>query len=181
MTIAQQYHDACRKPSDIYEHLPVFVKTAQELDAQKVVELGSRGGVSTVAWLYAMEETDGHLWSVDLGNGPTALSHDRWTFIEGNDLDPKVVRQLPDDADIVFIDTIHTYEQTLAELNVYVHKVRPGGRILLHDSAVHAWIGMRGQPPFPVKTAVEEFCADEGLAATYRDNCFGLATIQIPE
>lgn len=181
MTIAQQYHDACKQKSDIFEHLPVFVKTAVDLNAQTVIELGSRGGVSTVAWLYAMEETDGHLWSVDLGEGPTALTHDRWTFVEGNDLDPAVVKQLPDDADIVFIDTIHTYEHTLSELNVYFHKVRPGGRILLHDTHVQRFRTMRGQPPYPVMKAVCEFCDEEDLEVTFRENCFGLGTIEIPE
>ncbi len=180
MTIAREYHDACKRHSDIVEHLPTFVRVADELQAQTVIELGTRGGVSTVAWLYAMEELDGHLWSVDLGDLPER-KHDRWTFIEGNDIDPKVVKQLPDGADIVFIDTIHTYQHTLAELNVYIHKVRPGGKILLHDTEVHSFRAHRHQPPFPVKAAVKEFCTEENLEVEFKPNCFGLAIISIPE
>ena len=51
--------------SDVYDHLGTFVGTAKELHAQKVIELGVRYGVSTIAWITAMHLTGGHLWAVD--------------------------------------------------------------------------------------------------------------------
>ncbi len=177
MSLADDYLKACGTPSDIYEHLPVFVETCVEMEARTVIELGTRGGVSTIAWLYGLEQTDGHLWSVDIDPAPK-FEHDRWTFLHGNDLTPGIFGQLPT-ADIVFIDTSHMYVQTLAELNLYRWKVRPGGIILLHDTELARPEGIgRNEPSFPVRRAVEEFCHDEGLTFTNRPNCFGLGRIE---
>ncbi len=171
---------ASHMPSDINEHLQTFYQLTHKLHAQKIIELGTRGANSTLAFLLAVEDTAGHVWSVDLEPAPT-LPSKRWTFIQGSDLDLEVLAQLPDDADIVFIDTSHAYQQTLAELNVYLWKVRPGGRIVLHDTARRRFLGMNRQPPFPVARAVDEFCAEEDLSVEYRDNCSGLGIITIPE
>lgn len=179
-TIAELYAQACYVPSDIVEHLPYFYDLVTTMGAKKVIELGTRGGVSTIAWLYALDQTDGHLWSVDIDPAPE-LPTDRWTFLQGDDIDPHIVRQLPQDADIVFIDTSHMYAQTLSELNVYRWCVRSGGKIVLHDTEVAQPGGWtRAQPRYPVQTAVREFCADENLTVEYRTNCFGLAIIEMP-
>lgn len=177
--IADQYRDACATPSDIYEHLPTFVEICRELDAKKVIELGTRGGVSTIAWLYGMEQTDGHLWSVDIDPKPD-LNHERWTFIQSDDLDVDLLRRLPV-ADVVFIDTSHDYQQTLAELNVYRWKVRPGGKIILHDTELAHPFGVNRTPRFPVKTAIEEFCTENWLTWKNHPECFGLGIIDTPE
>ena len=52
-----------------------------------------------------------------------------WNFIQADDL--KLDWDKP--IDHLFIDTSHTYEQTLAELNKFGSFVRPGGIITLHD------------------------------------------------
>jgi predicted O-methyltransferase YrrM len=177
--IVQKYREACETPSDIFEHLPTLVGLCESLNAKNVIELGTRGGVSTIAWLYGMELTDGHLWSVDIDPAPE-LTHERWTFLQGNDLDPQVVKQLPD-AEIVFIDTSHEYQQTVAELNVYRWKVKPGGKIVLHDTELAHPYGVTAVPRFPVKTAVEEFCQENWLTWKNYPNCFGLGIVTIPE
>lgn len=180
-TIAARYAKACETPSDIYEHLHVFVELCRKRDAKKVIELGTRSGVSTVAWLYGLDLTDGHLWSVDLDRPPN-LPSDRWTFLQGNDLDVDVFTALPDAVDIVFIDTSHMYEQTLAELNLYRWKIRDGGTIVLHDTELpfpEGWT--RAQPRYPVKVAVKQFCEAEGLVPRFLPNCFGLGIIDIPQ
>lgn len=176
--LASLFQAACQTPSDIYEHLPVFHELC--VGATKIIELGTRGGVSTIAWLYGLEH-QGHLWSVDIDPAPD-MTYPHWTFIQGDDLDPAVVGQLPDDADVVFIDTSHAYEDTLAELNVYRWKVKPGGKIVLHDTELRRPGGLlTRQPPFPVKVAVEEFCTEENLTWTNRPNNNGLGVIDIPE
>jgi predicted O-methyltransferase YrrM len=183
-SLAEAYERGCKIPSDINEHLHTFVTICRRLCAQDVIELGTRGGVSTVGWLFGLSDTRGRLWSVDLNSPPPTPDWvpDTWTFIQGDDLDPEVVKQLPDVVDVVFIDSSHMYDHTLAELHVYSTKVRPGGMIVLHDTNVvrpNGWT--RGQPNFPVRAAVEEFCAEEGYEPHFLPNNNGLGIISIPE
>jgi len=171
--LADRYEQLCATPSDIYMHLPTFVRLVEELDAQHVIELGTRTGVSTVAWLYGLEKTGGRLTSVDIDPKPNIEDWPHWTFHQADDLDPRLLTEL-DPADIVFIDTSHHYRQTLAELHVYRHLVRPGGRIVLHDTELPFPEGAPvGDPRFPVRKAIEQFCADEGLEFTVDPNTSG--------
>jgi hypothetical protein len=58
-SLTEQYQTVCVTPSDIVDHLPRFVAMVEELDAQHVIELGTRTGVSTIAWLYGLAKTGG--------------------------------------------------------------------------------------------------------------------------
>ena len=175
MTLADDYDRVCRTPSDIYEHLPRFVELAK--DAEHVIELGTRTGVSTIAWLYGLEG-HGRLTSVDIDAKPDIGEYDHWTFIQGSDLDPAVINQL-EPADVVFIDTSHLYEHTLAELNIYRYLVKPGGRIVCHDTMLERPEGAPVKPRFPVMVAVNEFATAEGLKWTNDAKCWGLAEIEV--
>jgi predicted O-methyltransferase YrrM len=177
--LVQQYRELCCTPSDIYLHLPRFAEMVESRNARHVIELGTRTGNSTIAWLYALERTDGRLTSVDLDERPPIGRHDRWTYIQGDDTDPKVIEQLSP-ADIVFIDTSHHYDHTCRELAIYRHLVKPGGLMVLHDTELRHPIDAPVVPAFPVKRAVAEFCEANGLAWTNYPECFGLAVIEVP-
>jgi predicted O-methyltransferase YrrM len=184
LTLAQAYTTELGRDSDIVEHLPTFVDVVHALKATTVIELGVRGGVSTTAWLYAVADTGGHVWSVDVDPTPahgTFADTGRWTFILGDDCSPEVLAQLPRSADVVFIDTSHAYDHTYRELAAYVPRVRPGGLVLLHDTEVLAPDNIGPQVPFPVKEAVRDFCAVWQLPWSNDPRCNGLATIPIPE
>lgn len=197
--LAERYEVLCATPSDINEHLPTFVAAVGELNAKRVVELGVRYGVSTIAWMYALYATGGHLWSVDCSfpvpanpqsdvgcdnvnlldpQGPLGVN-EQWSFLLGYDTWPETLNMLPDDRlDIVFIDTNHVYEETLVELDLYYPRVRGGGRIFLHDTAIEiTGNATTPQPPFPVRTAMEEFCAQNHLECDNVPNNSGLGTI----
>ncbi len=140
---------------DCVPHYPTLAALASQ--ASVVIELGVRGGVSTWALLDGLPE-DGHLYSVDILDciTPPRVSEDpRWTFIVGDDLDPAVQAQLPDEADLVFIDTSHTYEQTVAELAYFGTLT---DRMALHDYALP-----------DVKNAVDQFCVAEGWHITLNE------------
>lgn len=189
--LAERYARLCAEPSDIYEHLPTFVQAVSDLNATKVIELGVRYGVSTIAWLYALEGR-GRLWSVDCSFPVAAPGSDVnlldpqgplgvipwWVFVLGYDDWPEVLAALPEQADLIFVDTQHTFEQTKLELELYYPRVRPGGRILLHDTAIPTTgNATTPQPPYPVRTAIEQFCAERGLRWENRTNCSGLGII----
>ena len=176
--LAEMYRERCLTPTDIHEHLPTLVDLVVEHDCQHVIELGVCSGQSTTAFLYALEQTGGSLVSVDLDPAPAIGEWPHWQFIQGDDLDPRVFAQC-DLADLIFIDTSHGYRQTLQELYLYAHLVRRPGLMVLHDTELEHPIGESLKPAFPVKRAVEEFCASEGYEFTNNPACYGLALIRV--
>jgi cephalosporin hydroxylase len=141
---------------DCVPHYPTLTRLASE--AKTVIEWGVRGGVSTWALLDGLPQ-DGHLWSVDIDNcvvPPRVSADPRCRFLVGDDLDTAIQAQLPVDADLVFIDTSHTYDQTVAEL---AYAAQLTNRIALHDYALD-----------DVKRAVDEFCVREGWHIAIREH-----------
>ena len=178
LDLEARYNRLRTTPSDINEHLPTFVRLVDELQASHVIELGTRSGVSTIAWLWALTGTEGRLTSIDLSPRPDIGDYDHWTFIRGDDLDPTIVSQL-DPADIVFIDTSHLYSQTVKELNVYRWLVRPGGVIVLHDTENRIPEDAPARPLYPVKRAIKEFCEVNGFDWINLPYCWGLGIIRL--
>lgn len=194
--LKERYDRVLNAPSDIVEHLPTLVKNVIDLKAKKVIEIGVRYGVSTIAWLYALQPdigTGGQLWAVDCSfpvaetkdapnlldpqGGLTVLPY--WMFLLGDAHSKMVKDALPDKVDIIFIDTNHVYDEVLLELEMYYPKVRKGGRILLHDTAIEDTgnRGNRAKVSYPVRTAIETFCEKHELKWTNETNCQGLGTI----
>ena len=151
---------------DCLPHYPTLTRLARE--ASVIVEFGVRGGVSTWALLDGLPQ-DGHLYSVDIDDCvvPPRVSGDpRWTFIVGNDLKPSTQAKLPAHADLVFIDTSHTYDQTVGEL-AYSLTLTPS-QIALHDYALA-----------DVHRAVDEFCTQEGWhVALHEQSQWGFVVLE---
>ena len=177
--IRQEFELRCGLTSDIQQHLPQLREEAA--GAKRIIELGVRSGNSTTAFLAAVEESGGHLWSVDIVQPRVPWwGHSQWTVLVGDDLD--LEEFLPGDVDVLFIDTSHHYVQTQAELELYVPKVRKGGVVLLHDVELERPDGAPAtDPPFPVRVAVDEYCAEHGLEPEYVAGCYGLGVIRIPK
>lgn len=109
MDLLQECFRRAQHGSDISDHLPRLYELACRPHV-KVIELGVRRGDSTSAFLAAAQEYGGEVWSVDIT--PPVVPSDWenlpfWYPIVGDDLE--VAEQLPDQVDIVFIDTSHTY------------------------------------------------------------------------
>ena len=175
MTLAEEYAARCATPSDIYQHLPTMVELVKLLDAQHVIELGTRTGVSTIAWLHGLESTGGRLTSVDIDEIPPIGEHPHWTYIQGDDMDPEIYLEL-EPAEIVFIDTSHEYAQTVRELALYQHLVVPGGVMVLHDTELPS---VGDGHHYPVRKAIEEFVAREGYEWRNITGCWGLGVIHL--
>lgn len=191
-----RYQLLCEKNTDMGFHMPALVQAVKDLDAGTVVELGTRYGASTIAFLYALEGTHGELWSVDCSfpvmdpetgiellnsQGPLGCVP-YWTFLLGYDTSDMILRALPQrNIDLLLIDTNHVFEETIIELSLYAPLVRPGGRIMLHDTSLEVTgNAVTPQPPFPVRSAVERFCGTHGYERTFVEESFGMGTIYIP-
>lgn len=115
---------------DIIEHLPFLQRLCLEKEAQVILELGVCQGGSTKTFLKSAEVLGARVISIDLEDFSHISDSPRWEFHRMNDLDFEINEPI----DILFIDTSHTYEQTLAELRKFAPKVQPNGVILLHDT-----------------------------------------------
>ena len=141
----------------------------------KILELGTREGVSTSAFLYGVEQNGGHVWSVDLNEKCREVfrGHDQWTFIHGNSLDVARLEEfgVPEELDLLFCDTVHTYEQVNLELKTWGPRVKPNGLILVH--------GINKYPQ--VQDACEGYAKSNGLMFRARPGNGGLAVIGSPD
>lgn len=188
--LREEYDRRRAEPSDIRDHLDEIYRTASSYAQPRILELGVRSGNSTAALLAAAEMTGGHVWSVDVAQ-PTVpdwwLTTGRWTLHVGNDVDGILHHRLKADPgvfDVLFIDTVHTYQHTLAELRLYVPMVRPGGTVLLHDTELHTPAGLpadvvNSQPAFPVAAALNMFCTETGAYWENRPGCYGLGVMKV--
>jgi methyltransferase family protein len=131
---------------DMEPHIRTLQKKAAL--AEKIVEFGTRGGVSTWALLESLVMT-GTMISIDIDpNIPSmvpqpVLEDHRWSFLCAD------TTRLPlrTWADLVFIDTSHTYHDTQVELRAAAAMLPQ--TILLHDYL---------DPNYPgVQQAVDEF------------------------
>lgn len=162
MTTLREHADAW---VDMAPHIDTLMAAAAQ--AHTIVELGVRGAVSTWAILDAMP-ADAVLVSVDIAECtvPERVRQDpRWVFIVGDDRAPAVREQIPAHADLVFIDTSHEYEHTVAEL-AWALTLGPD-RIVMHDYVME-----------PVARAASEFCEREGWHLVSNELPFGLATLE---
>lgn len=185
MNIVEQFRaehrSRCNTWSDIVDWLPTLYDTVCGYPGATVVELGVRSGNSTAAFLAAVAEHGGHVWSADINVpqvpawwSPSGL----WTVKIGDDVNPAVVFDMPTEVDVLFIDSSHHYDHTLEELRTYVPRVRPGGTVLMHDTELERPDGYVGDP-FPVARALDTYCEEKGLTWENRSGCYGLGVIQI--
>lgn len=158
------YRERVQTWSDIQGHLEFMHDLVVEEKAQRVLELGVRSGNSTAALLAAADKIDGHVWSVDVEHvimPPEFHASGRHTLIIGDDLTMAYSPSMPAEVDICFIDTLHWFHHTLAELRLYGPKSRI---VLLHDTELESpWQQPAGEPPFPVREAIKMY-VDTDLA-----------------
>ncbi len=138
-SLDQQYAQHCKERSDINEHLPVLRQLSSECSS--VIEIGVRNVVSTWGILIGLTDSPHHPKSylgIDLNYPPEnkyrlaqALAEQNqisFKFWKGNDLDAEV-----EPADMIFIDTLHTYCQLTVELEKFASKANK--YITMHDTS----------------------------------------------
>lgn len=171
--------ERANKWSDIQTHLVRLYDFTVQLPVKEkvVVELGVRRGTSTVALLAAVNDSGGHLYSVDInachGTQQLYKGEPNWTFIHGNDME--VVKGWNNPIDHLFIDTTHTLDHTIMELREWGKWVKQGGIITLHD-IYHAEVKTRVWDAIeqhmkenPEKYDFEAFEGSFGLGLLRRD------------
>lgn len=129
------YELKCSIPSDINEHLPTLKKYAEE--CEHIIEMGVRWVVSTYALLMGKPKK---MISYDINpigfNDISEMVKDdtNFEFRVANTLDLEI-----EETDLLFIDTLHNYNQLKGELTLHGNKSRK--YIIFHDTTTFEWIG----------------------------------------
>ena len=152
--IIDDYNHACQVPSDINEHLPTLKRFADEVD--HITEFGVRWVSSTLAFL----ASGATVISYDIATTPQIKQcivkcSDQgipWTYVEQSTLECEI-----EETDILFIDTLHTYDQLKGELSLHADKARE--YMIFHDTELFGRRGMDSTPK-GLMDALEEFLAD---------------------
>jgi cephalosporin hydroxylase len=166
--------------SDIQDHMPVLFEMVTTYPHAHVVELGTRTGNSTSAFLAGVEKVGGFLTSIDVNEPnvpPWMKASMYWKYFVEDDMTFDV-NQLPMYIDILFIDTSHDYDHTLAELKKFYPLVEWGGTILMHDTNLEVMPGLKPQEPFPVRRALDTFCGEINKKWDNLDGPYGLGVIR---
>jgi hypothetical protein len=135
--LTERYSRLCEDlESDIYAHLPVLRALARE--CRHVTEFGVRAGASTTAFLHA---APARLVCYDIQEHPDAAvlnsmapAGTEFVFHKQDVLTAEI-----EPTDLLFIDTLHTYDQLRTELCRHASKVRR--YIVLHDTGTFGTLG----------------------------------------
>jgi len=137
--LKKQYEINAATPSDIYEHLPILRKLSSECSS--VVEIGLRSMVSTWGVLQGLAESSSKTkiyLGIDLFSpAPEKLwmakklaegNQIQFNFVEENSMHAEIKN-----ADLLFIDSLHTYAHLSYELERYSGKINK--YIAMHDTS----------------------------------------------
>lgn len=135
--IEKLYEKYCNEKSDINEHLPSLKKYA--IECEHVTEMGVRWAVSTCALITAKPRklisydiTDKFFNTKDILIKNSELLGVDFNFIIGDTLKVNIEK-----TDMLFIDTLHTYNQLYTELMLHSNNVQK--YIILHDTTLYGF------------------------------------------
>jgi len=138
--------------SDINEHLPLLFALATQ--CRTITEFGVWTGNSTIAFLAGQYYHPGFtmLYSYDVRDCSDVLrSMEGWPSWEFTKTDTSKPFTLPV-CDMLFIDSLHTYDQVVAELE---HATEVNKWIVMHDTVLFGKDGEGGG--IGILTAIEQF------------------------
>tara|TARA_R110000868_G_scaffold5867_5_gene34228 strand:- start:6047 stop:6655 length:609 start_codon:yes stop_codon:yes gene_type:complete len=174
-SVEQTYHALSLTPSDINEHLPILKRYAEECD--HITEMGVRWVVSTFAFAVAKPNTfvsidiidprsDFENWNSFWQSGQKlndiiqycAENNVNYSFVLGD-----TTKITINETDLLFIDTLHEYEQIKKELHLHGNKSRK--YIIFHDTECFKFrnernpdvYGKSNEDKLGIVPAIEEF------------------------
>jgi hypothetical protein len=189
--ISDMYNQLVKFSSDINEHLPTLKKYASECD--HITEMGVRWVVSTFALLEGNPKT---LISIDILDPRTNIewnskfnskerletiisscnnSNINYKFILGDTRALEIEK-----TDLLFIDTLHDYEQLKCELKLHADKVKK--YIIFHDTVSFRNKNESGTvgEKNGLYPAIEEFLSENAHWVVHEvfTNCNGLTVLK---
>lgn len=100
----------------------------------KIIEFGVRHGVSTSLFLDLCTINDGQLFSIDENDYAHTFNSPKWHFIKSRDDNFEFLKKkLPNDADIIFLDTVHKADHVIKVLISYFDILKKDGYFIIDD------------------------------------------------
>ena len=130
-TLQQRFERVKNERRDINEHLDTLLDYAKKCDV--IVELGANEGISTTAFAYANSK---EFYSYDY-IGPNPMLQELIDICEKEEVNLEFTLadsreiEIPE-CDLLFIDTLHIYDQLAEELKLHANKAKK--YILIHDT-----------------------------------------------
>ena len=99
-----------------------------------IVEFGVRHGISTSMFLDICELKNGKLHSIDVNDYSYKFNSRKWNFIKSRDDNfNELKKKIPDDVDVIFLDTVHKAEHVIKIILNYFFKLKVGGKFIIDD------------------------------------------------
>ena len=125
----------------ISDHLPLIYIEGLKIKPSLIVELGVRGGESTFVFEKIARKCDSYLISNDIEEIDFTIEHDKWFFVRMDDIQfsenfKKFTNEnaIPNEIDLLFIDTSHLYEHTKEEIGTWFRHLSKKGTVIFHDT-----------------------------------------------
>ncbi|QLH77290.1 class I SAM-dependent methyltransferase [Halosimplex rubrum] len=193
-----------RRNTDTSDHLERLFVEALAADPDTVVELGVRGGESTFVFERVARLTGADLVSVDVEGTTYDTDYERWEFVRSDDVafaeafeEWCAGREVDPAVDVLFVDTSHEFEHTVAEIDAWFPHLADDAVVLFHDTNMRrvyrredGTVGLSRRADRGVIRALEEHfeCSlDEtesfatvrdGFVLEQRPSCSGLAVLK---
>ncbi len=143
----------------------IYQELMSELRPDVVVESGTGHGGSAL-FMASVCDLLGHgrVITIDVEQYEDRPTHERVTYLLGSSTSPNIVAQVrtlvrDEDTVLVLLDSDHSKEHVLRELEIYGQFVTIGSYIIVEDTNIHGHPVLPEHPPGPME-AVEEFLQD---------------------
>lgn len=153
-------HDILKCPLDLW----LYQEILHELRPAVIVETGTAFGGSALYLASICDLLDhGRVITIDIEDRPERPVHPRITYVNGSSIAPDVVaavrRKVGDESPVlVLLDSDHSRDHVLAELEVYAPWVPKGSYVVVEDTNLNGHPVTPDHGPGPME-AVEAFLA----------------------
>ncbi|HEV3168102.1 MAG TPA: CmcI family methyltransferase [Isosphaeraceae bacterium] len=150
--------DTLKCPFDLWTYQEIL----HEVQPDLIVETGTWGGGSAL-FLASMFDlmNRGSVVTIDIEEKPGRPQHQRITYMLGSSTAPEIVQRVrsmigADDRVLVILDSDHSKDHVLRELEIYSDLVTPGSYVIVEDSNVNGHPVSPSFGPGPME-ALREF------------------------
>jgi hypothetical protein len=134
-----------------------------EMNAQHILEIGTRSGNSTRIFLEALKKTGGHITTVDKVSpiwDKDLMKQYEGSYTTIKECSGKLKWDKP--IDILYVDGNHSYPWVYGELFKYSCWLLPKGLIILHDTD-------HNQHADEIRACIHHFCKARKLSPIYHE------------